>query len=129
MERDVMLLVTGALISLLSSFLTSVFNHRLVRRQWMEQKQWEIKKELREELGGTWQDLRSLIADDIHHQIMGSVRGEGEADRETELLPAAISRLEINTRKVIEALDDAGKCIEIGQLLHLALHTLNADAD
>ncbi len=129
MDRDIMLLVTGALISLLSSFLTSVFNHRLARRQWMEREQWEVKKKLREELRGTWQDLRNLIVDDIRGQVLGSLRGANDTEKEGGLLPTAISRLKVSTRQVVEALNSQSESIEIGELLHLALDSLNTDTD
>ncbi len=114
MEKEVILLVTGALISLASSLITNVFNYRLSRRQWQEQQQDEAQKELRKSLTSSLEDLR--------RQGLGPLRGNNEANQEAEILPPAVANLEVDTKGLIQALSSIDTpSVKIEYLLHLAL--------
>jgi hypothetical protein len=119
MEKDVSLLIVGALIALLSSFLTSVFNYRLARRQWLAQEQRKTKQETEKNLAGTWQAVR-----EHQRNVSGPLRGSG-VETNGEILPAAISRLNVDSEKVLTAMKNKSGPIELGQLLNIALDSLD----
>jgi hypothetical protein len=114
MEKEVILLVTGALISLASSLMTSVFNYRLSRRQWQEQQQHDAQNELRRSL--------SVSLEDIHRHGLGPLRGHYDTNESGTILPSAVGQLEIDTGGLIDAVNKIDTpSITVEYLLHLVL--------
>jgi hypothetical protein len=124
MEKDLGLLLAGALISLISSLLSGIIAHRLGRSLWIEQEQRKEQEKRREEIGGTTEELKTLI--EALRQLSGPQRGESSL-QVNALLPAAIAKLEVDTQGVIAALEKKGSCILIGDLLQTALEAPDAN--
>ncbi len=122
MEKEVILLVIGAVISLASSLITTVFNYRLSRRQWQEQQQYEAQKELRKNLTSSLEDVR--------RQGLGPLRGGKETNQDTEILPLAIANLEVEKKGLIQALKNLDTpSLKIKNLLNLALEIDKTGSD
>ena len=121
MESEVILLVTGALIALVSALLTSVVNYRLSKRHWQEEKQYEAQKELRKSL--------TYAPEDVRRQGLGPLRGSSDANQDTSILPSEVACLEVNMKSLVQALTSIGTpSIRIENLLHLALEIDKADS-
>jgi hypothetical protein len=113
--------VTGALISLASSLITSTFNYRLSRRQWLEQEQHEAQKELQKSLTHGLEDVR--------RQGLGPLRGNNDAIQDAGLLPREVANLEVDTKGLIQALNSKDTAsVKIEYLLQLALEIDKTDS-
>ena len=121
MEKEVILLVTAALISIASSLITITFNFRLSRRLWQEQEQHEAQRELRKSL--------TYGLEDVRRQGLGPLRGNNDANQEARILPREVATLEVDTKKLIQALDSTDTpSVKIEHLLQLALEIDRTDS-
>lgn len=122
MEKEVILLVIAALISIISSLITITFNFRLSRRLLHEQEQHEAQRELRKSL--------TYGMEDVRRHGLGPLRGKNDANQETEILPFEIANLEVDTRKLIQVLKSIDSpSVNIEYLLHLALEIDRTNSD
>ena len=120
MEKEIVLLMSGALISLASSLITSLFNYRLSRRQWQEQEQHEAQKELRKSLTHGLEDVRRAG--------LGPLRGNNDANQDVSILPHEVANLDVDTKKLIKALNSINiPSVKIEYLLQLALEIDKTD--
>jgi hypothetical protein len=114
MEKEVALLVTGALISLISSLITSIFNYRLSRRQWQDQAEHEKQRELRRNL--------TFGLEDVQRHGLGPLRGNDDVNDNTGILPPEVGKLEVEKKELIQTLESINdQSVKMEHLLYLAL--------
>jgi len=116
--------VTGAAIASITSIVLVFVQYRL------SLKTDEIKRK---------RDQDERVRDDLTHGVkemtktnfkkLEGLRSEHDSGEETEFLLTVVSNLQVNidTGKMLEALNDTGESIQMGQLLRLALDTTKDD--
>ena len=120
MEKEVILLVLAALISIVSSLITITFNYRLSRRLSQEQEQHEAQKELRKSL--------TYGLEDVRRAGLGPLRGKENANQDARILPKEVGDLEVDTKKLVETLNGIDTpSVKIEHLLQLALEIGKTD--
>jgi len=120
MEKEVILLVLAALISIVSSLITITFNYRLSRRLLQEKEQHEAQKELRKSL--------TYGLEDVRRAGLGPLRGNNDANQDVSILPHEVANLDVDTKKLIKALNSINiPSVKIEYLLQLALEIDKTD--